>query len=53
MPFGLRDAPPTFQQFMDEVFKDILADFAVIYMDDLGVGSETREEYLEYLRQIF
>src|SRR5215212_1590244 len=53
MPFGLRDAPPTFQQFIDEVFKDILADFAVIYMDDLGAGSETREEHLGHLRQTF
>src|SRR3954452_13238750 len=53
MLFGLRDAPPTFQQFMDEVFKDILADFAIIYMDDLGAGSETREEHLGHLRQTF
>src|SRR5215212_7443929 len=35
MLFGLRDAPLTFQQFMNEVFKDILADFVVISMDDL------------------
>jgi hypothetical protein len=34
---------------MDEVFKDILADFAVIYMDDLGEGSDTREEHLGHL----
>ena len=41
MPFGLRDAPATFQQYMDEVFREILGRFAAIYMDDLGVGSDS------------
>ena len=53
MPFGLRDAPMTFQQLMDEIFRPVLGKFAAIFIDDLGVGSDTKELHIEHLRQIF
>src|SRR3954469_8164054 len=52
MPFGLKGAPATFQQFMDDVFRPFLGEFAVVYIDDLATYSDTREEHLEHLRKI-
>jgi putative NADPH-quinone reductase len=41
MPFGLKGAPATFQQFMDDVFRPFLGEFAVVYIDDLAVYSNS------------
>ena len=49
MPFGLKNAPATFQQFVDEVFQKILGVFAVVYIDDLAIFSNTQEQHLEHL----
>ena len=49
MPFGLCNAPATFQRLMDEVLDKILWDFVVVYLDDLNVFSKTFEEHLIHL----
>ncbi len=51
MPFGLRNAPQTFQRFMDRLFKH--PPFVFCYLDDLIIASHTLEEHHEHLRQIF
>jgi hypothetical protein len=53
MPFGLCNAPATFQRLMDTVLRDILWQFVVVYIDDINVGSKTFEEHLEHLEQVF
>jgi hypothetical protein len=53
MPFGLKNAPATFQQFMDDVFHKQLGQFAVVYVDDLAVYSNSEDEYLKHLEEIF
>src|SRR4051812_36192284 len=53
MPFGLKGAPATFQQFVNNVFRECLDKFTVVYIDDLAVYSNTREEHLQHLQQIF
>ena len=47
MPFGLRNAPPTFQRFVDTVIQNLDNVFA--YIDDLIVFSETVEEHRAHL----
>ena len=37
MPFGLMNAPATFQRLMNHAFKGYLWDFLEVYMDDLCV----------------
>ena len=52
MPFGLRNAPPTFQRAMTVALEGT-EDFASAYMDDVLIFSRTYEEYLQHLRTIF
>ena len=53
MPFGLCNAPATFQRLMDDVLEGILWKFVVVYLDDLNVYSTTFEQHLEHLRIVF
>ena len=52
MPFGLRNAPPTFQRAMSLAL-DGCDHCAVVYIDDILIFSKTRDEHLEHLRLIF
>lgn len=53
MPFGLCNAPATFQRLMDTVLRDILWQYVVVYIDDINIGSKTFEEHLDHLDQVF
>lgn len=51
MPFGLRNAPSSFQRCMHKVMEGC-EDMADSYIDDLVVFSRTWEEHLQHLRQV-
>jgi hypothetical protein len=51
MPFGLRNAAQTFQRFMDSILKHL--PFVFCYLDDIIIASNSLEEHMEHLRQIF
>ena len=51
VPFGLAQAPAYFQRLINEVLTDI--DFAMGYLDDIIIFSETEEEHLRHLEIIF
>ena len=53
MPFGLCNAPATFQRLMDTVLQGILWHFVIVYIDDINIGSRTFSEHLEHLKQVF
>src|SRR6185369_7928272 len=53
MPFGLCNAPATFQRLMDEVLRGHLWKFVMVYLDDVIIYSDTFEQHLEHLRVIF
>jgi hypothetical protein len=52
MPFGLRNAPAAFQHFMNNIFRDILDVYVVIYLDYILIFSETRELHIEHLKEV-
>jgi hypothetical protein len=53
MPFGLKNAPATFQKLMTCVLSGLLGKCAHVYLDDIIVFSATHEEHIGHLRQIF
>src|SRR5256886_11943601 len=53
MPFGLCNAPATFQRLMNTILRDILWKFVMDYIDDISVYSKTWEEHLQHLEEVF
>ncbi|GBG82062.1 hypothetical protein CBR_g34342 [Chara braunii] len=52
MPLGLTNAPATYQRSMNDIFKDILEQYVLVYLNDILVYSRTLEEDLRHLRDI-
>ena len=50
MPFGLCNAPATFQRMMDVVLAGLKWQSCLVYLDDVIVFSKTFEEHLDHLR---
>ena len=53
MPFGLCNAPATFQRAMQSVLAGLEWRDCFVYIDDILVVSRTFEEHLRHLEQIF
>ena len=53
MPFGLRNAPATFQRMMDVVFSGMKWKGLMVYMDDIVVYSATADQHLALLEGVF
>ena len=49
MTFGLTNAPAIFMDLMNQVFKEYLDQFVVLFMDDILVYSKTPEEHARHL----
>lgn len=50
MLFGLTNAPATFSTLINNMFKEYLDDFMVIYLDEVVVYSRTLEEHIKHFR---
>ena len=53
MPFGLCNAPATFQCLMQNMLSKLNLMYCVIYLDDVIVFGRMEEEHLEHLRVVF
>ena len=47
MHYALTDPPASFQRFMNDVFKDMLDVYVVIYLDDILIYSENTDVLCE------
>ena len=52
MPFGLTNAPAIFQELMNRVLEG-LGNFTTAYLDDILIYSQTLEEHLTHIQQVF
>ena len=53
MPFGLCNAPATFQRLMERAMGDINLRDCLIYLDDIIIFSDTFDNHLERLEAVF
>ena len=53
MPFGLCNAPPTFQRLMQNCLGELNLTYCLIYLDDVIVFSDMPDEHLRRMRVVF
>ena len=53
MPFGLKNAPATFQRMIEKVLDGLIMKTCAVYLDDVVVHGKTKEELYNNLAEIF
>lgn len=53
MPFGLVNAPATFQRLMEIVLAGLARDCCLVYLDDVVVLGKTMDEHQDNLTKVF
>ena len=52
MPFGLCNAPATFQAYIHQALSGLLDDFVVVYLDDILIFSKNEEEHIKHVQEV-
>ncbi|SPC63882.1 related to retrotransposon nucleocapsid protein [Ustilago sp. UG-2017b] len=52
MPFGLSNTPAHFQSFINNIFRDIIRVYVVVYLDDFLIFSDTEEEHIKHVTEV-
>lgn len=53
MPFGLKNAPATFQRTMDNALRGLIGKTCFVYLDDIVIYGESIEEHNSKLQKLF
>ncbi|KAL0168998.1 hypothetical protein M9458_037220, partial [Cirrhinus mrigala] len=52
MPYGLSNSPSIFQNFMNELFQDMLNQFVIIYIDEILIYSPSLQDHHRHVTQV-
>ena len=52
MPFGLCNAPATFQVYINQAMRGILNEFVVVYLDNILIYSQNEEEHVRHVQEV-
>jgi len=52
MPFGLTNAPTAFQQFMNNIFSNLLDVCVMIYLDDILIYSNNMSKHHQHVKEV-
>ena len=52
MLFGLVNAPATFQRLMNDVLRDYLRKFCLVYLDDIIIYSKSLKDHKRHVRKV-
>src|SRR5258708_26233804 len=52
MPFGLVNAPASFQAMMNTILREFLDHGVVVYLDDIFIYSKSKEEHIELVNKV-
>ena len=50
--FGITNAPINFMRLMNEVLKEYTGKFVIVYLDDILIFSQSREQHLRHLKMV-
>jgi len=52
VPFGLTNAPAMLQRRQNQIFRELIDKFLVVYMDDFLIYSKTLEQHIKDVKQV-
>src|ERR1043165_8393324 len=52
MPFELNNVPATFQRLMNEILRDYLEKFVIVYLDDIVIFFKDKKSYKRHVRKV-